>query len=289
MRVKKISIENLFGFFNCTIPLNIDERITIIHGVNGCGKTTILRALTRFLEPRGLLDLFGIPIEAITLELDNGDRISAQITYTEGKISRIVFNLIDRRVEVRFSPNRIDWHPNDEPKSFKGVRDSVNIVPLNPDWDYPLNNTIHQGDANVCELEAESPRFKLFKELVDRRFSCTGKTVEFGQSEDIFEFKSPQGIALNNLSSGESKLASLYHLLLFKAKPGSLVLIDEPEASLHVEWQTQFLKDLKKIIELTDIDILIATNSPDIIQNQWDLTVELNIGDTLARLAAAQK
>lgn len=53
------------------------------------------------------------------------------------------------------------------------------------------------------------------------------------------------------------------------------MLIDEPELSLHVGWQVEFLKDLQEIIELADLDILMATHSPDIIQDRWDLTVEL--------------
>jgi predicted ATP-binding protein involved in virulence len=52
-------------------------------------------------------------------------------------------------------------------------------------------------------------------------------------------------------------------------------LIDEPELSLHVGWQVQFLKDLQDIVKLADLDILMATHSPDIIQDRWDLTVEL--------------
>jgi predicted ATP-binding protein involved in virulence len=62
---------------------------------------------------------------------------------------------------------------------------------------------------------------------------------------------------------------------LFKVKPGTLVLIDEPELSLHVVWQTQFLDDLLKIIELQKINVIIATHSPQIINNRWDLTVDL--------------
>lgn len=45
MRIKEISFEGLFKIFNHTIPLNLDDRITIIHGPNGYGKTTILKLL----------------------------------------------------------------------------------------------------------------------------------------------------------------------------------------------------------------------------------------------------
>jgi hypothetical protein len=37
----------------------------------------------------------------------------------------------------------------------------------------------------------------------------------------------------------------------------------------------QFLKDLQTIIKLADFDVLIATHSPSIIEDRWDLTVEL--------------
>jgi len=64
-------------------------------------------------------------------------------------------------------------------------------------------------------------------------------------------------------------------LLLFKAEENSLVLIDEPEISLHVVWQREFLNDIQEIIELQKIDVVIATHSPQIINDRWDLTVGL--------------
>jgi predicted ATP-binding protein involved in virulence len=54
-----------------------------------------------------------------------------------------------------------------------------------------------------------------------------------------------------------------------------LILIDEPELSLHVAWQVQFLKDLARVIKLSSFDVLLATHSPQIIDTRWDLTVEL--------------
>ena len=64
------------------------------------------------------------------------------------------------------------------------------------------------------------------------------------------------------------------HELLFRAK-NSVVLIDEPEISLHVAWQTEFLKDLGDMAALSGFHALIATHSPQIISARWDLTVEL--------------
>jgi len=63
--------------------------------------------------------------------------------------------------------------------------------------------------------------------------------------------------------------------LLFKAQENSLVLLDEPEISLHVVWQKAFLRDIEEIIKLQKINIVIATHSPFIIDERWDLTVNL--------------
>lgn len=84
-----------------------------------------------------------------------------------------------------------------------------------------------------------------------------------------------QPLSPTQLSSGEQHQLVLLYELLFKVKPGSLILIDEPEISLHVAWQQQFLKDLTQIIQLSHFDVLIATHSPQVIHDRWDLTVEL--------------
>ncbi|OPX96721.1 MAG: hypothetical protein A4E59_01020 [Syntrophorhabdus sp. PtaB.Bin027] len=82
-------------------------------------------------------------------------------------------------------------------------------------------------------------------------------------------------IPLPRLSSGEQHLFIIYFTLLFRCRTGSLVLIDEPELSLHIHWQRKFLRNLKQILALNPIDVIIATHSPDIIFDRRDLSVSL--------------
>jgi predicted ATP-binding protein involved in virulence len=85
-----------------------------------------------------------------------------------------------------------------------------------------------------------------------------------------------QELELSNLSSGEQQEIIFLYKLLFRAKEASLVLIDEPETSMHIEWQSQFIPDLKRIRQVNNnLSFLIATHSPQIIGNDWDLTVDL--------------
>src|SRR5215472_15221445 len=50
-RIRQVSVTNLFGIFNHTIPLKMDEHVTIIHGPNGFGKTIMLKLLCALFSP----------------------------------------------------------------------------------------------------------------------------------------------------------------------------------------------------------------------------------------------
>ena len=117
-------------------------------------------------------------------------------------------------------------------------------------------------------------RIELFKELVNKRFSYKRVEVE---REHGFLLSSRTGGSLFpiDLSSGEQHELVLLYELLFRTRPNALVLIDEPELSLHVAWQVEFLKDIERLIKLSCFDVILATHSPQIINNRWELTVEL--------------
>ena len=81
---------------------------------------------------------------------------------------------------------------------------------------------------------------------------------------------------LEMLSSGEQHEFVILYELLFQAAGNSLILIDEPELSLHVGWQERFVRDLEETATLSDFRAIIATHSPEIIGDRWNLTVELH-------------
>lgn len=116
-------------------------------------------------------------------------------------------------------------------------------------------------------------RIDLFQSIINQRFLFKSMTV----SRDGFAFTTDDGHPLDSssLSTGEQHEVVMLFELLFLVEPDSLILIDEPEISLHVAWQKQFLSDLSKISSLSRLDVLIATHSPQIISDRWDLTVEL--------------
>ena len=123
-------------------------------------------------------------------------------------------------------------------------------------------------------------KLELFTSILnDRRF--TFKSIHINRDKGFyFETDKGKELKLNQLSSGEQHEVVLLYELIFKTKPSILVLIDEPEISLHITWQKEFLDDLLRIIKIQKFQVLIATHSPSIINDRWDLVYNLQKLDT---------
>ena len=101
------------------------------------------------------------------------------------------------------------------------------------------------------------------------------KNVSVGQDGLKVSNSDGTDLELEMLSSGEQHEFVLLFDLLFETEKNSLILVDEPEMSLHVAWQRKMLEDLQEMAELSDFRALLATHSPQIIGERWDLTIEL--------------
>lgn len=132
-------------------------------------------------------------------------------------------------------------------------------------------NDVQQKLAVFDEL---ANRVGRLMDIVNERFKYKTLTLNRDQG---FRLQTLAGepIKLEDLSSGEQHQLVVLYELLFRAPRNGLVLVDEPEISLHVAWQARFLPDLMEILALTDSYGVVATHSPVIIGTRWDLTTEL--------------
>src|SRR5258707_403632 len=82
MRITEIRTKKLFGLFDHTVALNLDQRITIIYGLNGVGKTTILRLVAGLFSAR-YSALAQIPFEEFVVAFDNGNELKVEKRFVE--------------------------------------------------------------------------------------------------------------------------------------------------------------------------------------------------------------
>lgn len=113
----------------------------------------------------------------------------------------------------------------------------------------------------------------VFQDLINSFF--VGKRLVINNGRMGVVLSDGSALPMSALSSGETHLMIMMYRLLFQARPGSLVIIDEPEISLHVSWQQRLGPVLSDICRLRDLQMLIATHSPQTIHDMWDQASEL--------------
>jgi ABC-type cobalamin/Fe3+-siderophores transport system ATPase subunit len=150
--------------------------------------------------------------------------------------------------------------------------------------DRPLNNQVElrvldtylkDVDLKLDRLDDLAGKLELFLSIINGKFRR--KEIRVDREHGLVARTSAgQKLELTSLSSGEQQEIVLAYGLLFRERPGTLILLDEPELSLHVSWQLDLIPDLLKIADVAKLEFLIATHSPQIVNDRWDLTVQLS-------------
>jgi hypothetical protein len=234
-----------------------------------------------------------VTVKTSSVIIDNAEELSDKIEFQLSEYGK-VSQLLDRTFPVRVVQGKVSYNLTEqqlrqklsdlETKRHQLI--NVGLLEKTEDSNFPITDDLDESTRKLLSLYVEDTekklnvfsdfayRLELFQRIINQRF--TYKILVIDQDRG-FILKTDRGevLSLTDLSSGEQHELVMLYELLFKVKPGSLILIDEPEISLHVGWQVKFLEDLQEIAKLADIDILIATHSPSLIHDRWDLTVEL--------------
>jgi len=135
---------------------------------------------------------------------------------------------------------------------------------------------INDTTEKIAVFNELSQRLQNFVNIVDSLFG--DKTLKFSKSDGmVFTDKITDVIVKpDQLSSGEQHIVVLFFDLLFKFNSNALILIDEPEISLHVSWQVKFVKYLQLISKLNGMSFILSTHSPNIVYDRDDLLVEIS-------------
>ena len=138
-----------------------------------------------------------------------------------------------------------------------------------------FNVYVEDSNKKLSAYSDMSKRVKLFIDLINKHFLYKKITISSTEGFTLKSTITDEKILLKQLSSGEQHMFILYYHLLFKYAPNTLILLDEPEISLHISWQKDFIADLLQIMELNPMTLLIATHAPSIVRSHWSLTSEL--------------
>lgn len=114
-------------------------------------------------------------------------------------------------------------------------------------------------------------KIKLFSELLKNK-NFVNKKITYSPLYGLRVISTIDGsfININKLSSGEQNEIIMLYNFIYNVSNDSILLVDEPENSLHVVWQKDLFNELEKISKTIKTQIIIATHSPQIIGNRWN-------------------
>lgn len=279
MKLKKIKFYNHKILNNLEVdfcdnsgrPLNT----IVLIGENGTGKTTLLKSVIEFInadERDFKREEFSGSIEnkngKLEIDINNEEFASLQTIFMLGDINvdRLGFKVVYMPAEINFDNlKKVD-------NTFKFSPKFLNIVDQN------ITENVPSFIATKINKEIFKNRNKIIGEVIDgvcqeinSIFTSMDLDVKLiGLSEDeetkpVFKNNLGKEFNINGLSSGEKQLFLRALSLNFLEVNNSVILIDEPEISLHPSWQQKIIKVYENIGE--NNQIIIATHSPHVIAN----------------------
>ena len=116
----------------------------------------------------------------------------------------------------------------------------------------------------------------LFTRIINQRLTFKHIKITRDNGFEVVDNDQPNKVLeLSQLSSGEKQEIVLFYELIFDTKEKLLLLIDEPEISLHITWQKKFLDDLLEVAKLIELQVIVATHSPQVVSNHLDIQIDL--------------
>ena len=126
-----------------------------------------------------------------------------------------------------------------------------------------LTSGVLEQQAQAAEVS--KPKTK-FQDLVDDLFSDTGKKINRKSNEILFEQDGDE-LTPYQLSSGEKQMLVILLTVLVQDNRHCSLFMDEPEISLHVEWQQRLISLIRTLNP--NVQIILTTHSPAVIMNGW--------------------
>lgn len=264
--ISNIEIEGLNKHY--LVRWRINRGVNIISGINGSGKSTLLQAVSNTLTNGEHLNPYK-PIKSITIEFENGEIITVNGDNSSKEILKMsnidVVSTFDSSVIVMEAVQKL----------------TDNKVKTELDWslykimDRYLKYQLFIGKRAIELLTQGLPteEFKtlakqkeIFFDLLDLAFKDSHKTVIRDRDELVFRMQDLE-LTPYQLSSGEKQLIIILTLVLTQKREPYVLVMDEPEISLHFEWQKTLLDNILKLNP--NVQVIASTHSPALIMGGW--------------------
>jgi len=285
-KLASLEAQFLYGHFSLTYKFT--EGVNVIFGNNGGGKTTLLNILANALN--GQFNQFAfLDFSKINIEFDDGRTISiSKFREQEFDSEEIISVSLDDDVLFSIPVSRVSAEYSDLSKiyldlieyelpyviyfpAYRTLYDYLNLTSgedhqmlsaFSPVINFPSLKEIEEQLRKESKSTTVSTETIMFIESVNKFFENKKLKLNLGSTVAPFELvydDNKVSRQLTSLSSGERQITTILYAVS-QAKQGGIVLVDEPEISLHLEWQRKILRVISSLFQPEQI--IACTHSP---------------------------
>lgn len=302
MKIEKVEIKGLFGKKDICWELN--PQVNVLVGANGSGKSTILSIIYCMLNnlPNSHKNMI---FEEATIYFS--EEVIKPITFKKKfiDVNKIIEKIMEEEFGYIMSPEVQDKlreviqakimedikETSEEKIIMTEQKDSVfnemNITMIstlnlsaNAIFEFKGSN---EEVLNILDLEMDKVlnqfNYKSDNEMKERLINAlnfflnmVGKNVKYEENTILyFDTEIQKELKFSDLSSGERQLVYMLVQVALNStekEKSSIVLMDEPEISLHIDWQEYFIHQLRVLSPNTQF--IIVTHNPALIMNGWN-------------------
>ena len=249
--IKEIEIDSLWSGKK-HIVWTLDPHVNVLSGINGVGKSTILNKVVKSVNTNG--DVINHLLKGVHIMVEPADATHVRFDIIRSLDSPMLdnetLNLVDTRIR-----SALDFQLYHLQRKYLDYQ--VNIGNR-------IIEELQQGNTDAAQHLSE-PK-KRFQDMVDELFEETGKKIVRTENEIRFS-QIGETLVPYQLSSGEKQMLAILLTVLVEDNLPYVLFMDEPEVSLHIEWQKRLIE---LILELNpNVQIILTTHSPAVIMSGW--------------------
>ena len=249
--IKRIEIDSLWSGKK-HIVWELNRQVNILSGSNGQGKSTILNKVVKGLVAGG--EFPSHMLKGVKLDVEPEDAKWICYDVIRSLDSPVLDLDTMAHVDTRIS-SALDFQLYHLQRKYL-------------DYQVNIGNRIiaELQSGNTDAAQQLSMQKKRFQDIVDDLFSETGKKIVRTENEIRFS-QIGETLVPYQLSSGEKQMLAILLTVLVEDNQSYVLFMDEPEVSLHIEWQKRLI-DL--CLELNpNVQIILTTHSPAVVMNGW--------------------
>lgn len=254
--IRRIVIKGLWGRKNISWDLHPD--VNILSGVNGIGKSTILNKSVNSLSALEGGSLSNGVAPGVSFKFEPEDATYIHFDVIRSFDRPLLNSSLLEKIGNQQVKTELDWQIYQLQRRYLDYQVNIGnrIIEL---------LTCGTPEDHLKAAQVSGPK-KKFQDLMDELFSETGKSIIRNSNEIQFE-QDGDVLTPYQLSSGEKQMLVILLTVLVQDNQHCTLFMDEPEISLHVEWQQKLISLIRSLNP--NVQIILTTHSPALIMNGW--------------------